>query len=302
MTSVRFFKRGLDDLAVAEPLLADLARREQREHEPRRRLATPAPDRARPRQRDVRLLDLDEQELLEVPRRGDGKAGAPDRDHDLLMRRRQPSTSFTGPRCPSTFAAGSPAHFVGQPPAQPARRGAEGVRLMEQAGRGDRGYRPPRPPPESLRLACRPCRSPAAPPGPARSTRARRCRHRGPRKRAARTGAATPSLASSARRTSTSTRGIAVARSRALRASERLPQPRRHFVAGDRIRQSASARASRGAAPARFPRTRRGNRTRSGGEDQRPRRRPMPCRSVPSAAKAHASLQPTMKLTIFAGT
>src|SRR5690606_23914731 len=73
-------QRGLDDLALAEALLADLARGEHRELEALRGLAAPAPDRPHPGERVVRLLDLDEQELLEVPRRGDGEACTANRE------------------------------------------------------------------------------------------------------------------------------------------------------------------------------------------------------------------------------
>src|SRR5262249_42293804 len=76
-------QRCLDDLALAEPLLADLAWREHGKVEAIRSLASPAANRPHPRKRVMRLLDLDEHELLEVPRRRDRKAGTPNSDRGL---------------------------------------------------------------------------------------------------------------------------------------------------------------------------------------------------------------------------
>src|SRR5262249_36837091 len=45
------------------------------------RLASPTPDGSRARRRDLRLLDLDEHELLPIASCRNGKSSAPDRDH-----------------------------------------------------------------------------------------------------------------------------------------------------------------------------------------------------------------------------
>src|SRR5258708_5010369 len=74
-------QRRFRHLPLAEPLLTDFAWSQQRELESRRRFATPPADRSGPRLRQVRFLNLDEQKLLEEPRRRDRKTGAPDRNH-----------------------------------------------------------------------------------------------------------------------------------------------------------------------------------------------------------------------------
>ena len=74
-------ERRLGDLALAEALGADVPRSEQREGEARGSFTPPATDGAGAGLGHVRVLHLDEQELLEVPRRGDWETGAADGDH-----------------------------------------------------------------------------------------------------------------------------------------------------------------------------------------------------------------------------
>ena len=62
--------------ALAEACLADLARGKHREVESLRSFPTPATDGAHARESVMRLLDLHEEKLLEVPRCGNGKSRA----------------------------------------------------------------------------------------------------------------------------------------------------------------------------------------------------------------------------------
>src|ERR1700685_2849422 len=77
----KILQRHLGYLAFSKPLLANLPRRQESKLEAPRRLTPPATERPRPLLRKERLLNLDEREFLEVPRRSDRKAGAPNRDH-----------------------------------------------------------------------------------------------------------------------------------------------------------------------------------------------------------------------------